>query len=84
MKPGRAFIFDLLSKPTLHPLDVTPRLRRRPLTGALGLWLLLLGESFGTPKRRRSSPRADPPEGGMPRSGRGDTDKRVEGGYRSK
>ena len=28
-------------------LDVPPRLRRRPHTGALGLWLLLLGAGCG-------------------------------------
>ena len=31
----RLHSIGILSIPTLHPIDVTPRLRRRPLTGAL-------------------------------------------------
>ena len=36
------------------------------------------------PANRRSSLWFDPPEGGMPRSGRGDSAKRAAGGFRSK
>ena len=78
------------SNPTRPPSDVPPALRARPHTGALSHKLLLLVlrrprlKAAVHPPGEGAATALVPPKGGMPRSGRGDTDKRVVGGYRSK
>ena len=90
------FYSYFLSKPALHPFIGSPAAAPPPPYGGSGP--LTAPSSFGfaeifrrrvlaaaaQPAIRRSRLWLIPPEGGMPRSGRGDSVKRAVGGFRSK